>query len=165
MIEPTAGEENELENTTRAHRFLILHNYWKKVDVLIQRLLLREKPARNAKASAKTVFIRQDSDKRTGSLGMPSRWCQTWAQANIQIQPGRFRVIYDPTMINLASGDSLRGPGDHKALWEANMLYIASLFYVEIMFQQMQRLIMALPMMHQTWIVFLQFFFYTRVVK
>lgn len=38
---------------------------------------------------------------------------------------------------------------DHKALWEAYMLSIASLFYVEIMFQQMQRLIMALPMMHQ----------------
>lgn len=52
-------------------------------------------------------------------------------------------------MINLASGDSLRGPRDHKALWEAYMLSIASLFHVEIMFQQMQRLIMALPMMHQ----------------
>lgn len=51
--------------------------------------------------------------------------------------------------MNLVSGDSLRGPRDLKALWEAPMLYIASLFYVEIMFQQMQRLIMALPMMHR----------------
>lgn len=99
---------------------------------------------------------------------MPSRWCQTWAQAHIQIQPGRFRVIYDSTTTNLVSGDSLRGPRDLKALWEAHMLYIASLFYVEIMFQQMQRLIMALPMMHQNLAacaVFLQFFFYTKVVK
>lgn len=65
MIEPTAGKEKEMENTTRAHLFLILHYYWKKVDVL---LLLREKPARNSKASAKNSFIRQDSDKDTGQV-------------------------------------------------------------------------------------------------
>lgn len=151
MIEPTAGKEKEMENTTRAHLFLILHNYWKKVDVLIHLLLLREKPARNAKGKSQKRLhpagFRQRL--RTGLLGMPSRWCQTWAQANIQIQAGRFRVIYDSTTMNLASGDSLRGPRDLEALWEAHMLYIASLFYVEIMFQQIQRLFMDLPMMHQ----------------
>lgn len=68
--------------------------------------------------------------------------------------------------MNLASGDSLRGPRDLKALWEAPMLYIASLFYVEIMFQQMQRLITH-DASEPSWmcIVFLHFFFSTKVVK
>lgn len=127
MIEPTTGKEKEMENTTRAHLSLVLHYYWKKVDVLIHLLLFREKPACNAVARAKRRLhpagFRQMRRHGTGLLGMLSRWCQTWAQANEQIQPRRFRVIYDFATMNLASGDSLRGPRDLKALWEAHVIY------------------------------------------
>ncbi len=145
-----------MENTTRAHLSLVLHYYWKKVDVLIHLLLFREKPACNAEARAKTASsgrIQTNATTRDRLLGMLSRWCQTWAQANEQIQPRRFRVIYDFATMNLASGDSLRGPRDLKALWEAHVIYCILVLRENDVSTKCSAWLLALPMMHKDLVV------------
>lgn len=72
--------------------------------------------------------------------------------------------------MNLVSGDSLRGAGDLKALWEAHMLYIASPIlggnYVSTKTAPLM-LWRALPIMHQdtAGCVCTETFFYCEVVK
>ncbi len=156
MIEPTTGKEKEMENTTRAHLSLALQHYWKKVDVLIHLLLLKCRGK-----SQKNGFIRQDSGK-----------CNGTGQVCLECLPDEVRLEHRQT--NKSSTGVLKlftillrwilrvvilyvSPGIPKHCGKP-MLYIASLFYVKMMLQQMWRLTMALPIHKDLVVKKLQYF-------